>query len=627
MSRTVHPLAIHPALAAALAATLAAPILAGVARAAPPDARAPDDPRFDRQWALEQSTDLDLDAMTAWHMAAAAPEVREVVVAVIDSGLDIDHPDLAGRLWTNPHELPNGLDDDGDGIVDDLHGANWLTTGPDGAPVGRGEVFDQLLGHATAVAGNIAAESDNGFSVSGVAGPLPVRLMPLVVIDLSDFAGQITGGDAADGDLLAARYADAIEYALDHGANVINISSAAVPPADRAVRRRLAALIARAEAEGVPIVSAVLNAPVELPPMPADWVERLPAPLAPDCVPPVLPASIASPAIFSVSGVDRDGVLAWASSAAADPRCGHPAADTVLTAAGGVGVQSTWPLRDLLGVAQYAHGSSFAAPQVSAVIAMALSTTDLLDRPAPERLARLRAALIAGAKPLPDLAGRVASGGIVSAPRVLDALGLPRPRGPVAAFEAQVSADRAPATVELTALTPAWAESAAVQYAWDLGDGATAEGRSLTHRYAAGGAWPVRLTVTDADGRVDRSPPHVVDLLPTVGDHVVITLGGEAPLDVRGALVEGDLTVRTSAWGRRETDGEGVVISPAGEPIRVAFVTHWSAFGVASGRLTVELADGARFERSFVGAVSRRRADNSTRMTLGDLRWQVIDQG
>src|SRR4051812_37386884 len=105
----------------------------------PATASAKTDPLRSQQWALGA-----VHAPQAWAKSTGG----NVVVAVIDSGIQADHPDLADSLWRNPDEVVNGRDDDGNGYVDDVHGANVLD--------GSGDVADDE-GHGTAVAGIIAA--------------------------------------------------------------------------------------------------------------------------------------------------------------------------------------------------------------------------------------------------------------------------------------------------------------------------------------------------------------------------------------------------------------------------------------------------------------------------------------
>jgi cysteine-rich repeat protein len=160
-------------------------------------AQTPDDPRFGDQWALQQSSDHDIDAPEAWDEATGT----DVVVAVIDSGIDYTHPDLDDNMWTNPGEVPgNGMDDDGNGYVDDVHGWDFRE--------GEGEPLDPN-GHGTHIAGTIAAEGNNGTGVSGIAWS--ARLM----------AVKTSGSDGYSSYLNVAR---GITYAADHGARVVNIS-------------------------------------------------------------------------------------------------------------------------------------------------------------------------------------------------------------------------------------------------------------------------------------------------------------------------------------------------------------------------------------------------------------------
>jgi len=130
---------------------------------------------------------------------------REVVVAVIDSGVDYTHPDLAANMWVNSGEIPNnGIDDDFNGYIDDVHGIDATN---DSASA-QGNPMDDN-GHGTHVAGIIAADGDNNIGIRGVADN--VRIMALK-------AGQ------ASGVLTSSDIAEAIDYAVAKGADVINMS-------------------------------------------------------------------------------------------------------------------------------------------------------------------------------------------------------------------------------------------------------------------------------------------------------------------------------------------------------------------------------------------------------------------
>ena len=155
----------------------------------------PTDPRLDDLWGL--TGDFGVDAAGAWSHTLGDPSV---VVAVIDTGVDLDHPDLAANLWTNPGEVAgNGIDDDGNGYVDDLHG--WDFVNGDGDP-------DDDHDHGTHVAGTIAAAADD----VGVVGVAPgVRIMALKFLSAS--------GGGYSSDAVAA-----LAYAVANGASISNNS-------------------------------------------------------------------------------------------------------------------------------------------------------------------------------------------------------------------------------------------------------------------------------------------------------------------------------------------------------------------------------------------------------------------
>ena len=131
----------------------------------------PSDPLFEQLWGLHNTgqtggtDDADIDALEAWEISAGS---RDVIVAVIDTGIDVGHEDLQANMWTNPQECPqgvgkceaDGVDDDGNGYVDDFHGINAITN--------SGALIDDF-GHGSHMAGTIAAVGDNRIGVIGVS--------------------------------------------------------------------------------------------------------------------------------------------------------------------------------------------------------------------------------------------------------------------------------------------------------------------------------------------------------------------------------------------------------------------------------------------------------------------------
>ncbi len=180
----------------------------------------PDDPAFSNQWALDNARQnggtyrADIDATEAWDIEKGN---ERVIIAVVDTGVDYTHPDLAANIWHNPREIPgNGIDDDGNGYVDDTIGWDFVDASggasnedyktPDNDPMDRD-------GHGTHVAGIIGAVANNGIGIAGVAWRC--RIMPVR-------AGYKT--PSGDGVLQSDDAAQAIVYAAENGAKVINLS-------------------------------------------------------------------------------------------------------------------------------------------------------------------------------------------------------------------------------------------------------------------------------------------------------------------------------------------------------------------------------------------------------------------
>ncbi len=168
----------------------------------------PSDTQFVLQWALHNSGQIvdgyvgtpgaDMDALDAWSIATGSDDI---VVAVVDTGCNVTHPDLAANLWTNGDEIPgNGVDDDGNGHVDDFNG--WDFRDDDNDPA-------DISGHGSHVAGIIAARSNNQLGIAGMAWR--ARIMPV------RFMGAFDQGTTADA-------VAAIEYAIAQGARIINCS-------------------------------------------------------------------------------------------------------------------------------------------------------------------------------------------------------------------------------------------------------------------------------------------------------------------------------------------------------------------------------------------------------------------
>jgi subtilisin family serine protease len=205
------------------------------------------DPLFGQLWGLQNVgagiggfsgalPGADVNALAAWDRTRGTPTT---VIADIDSGYRFDAPDLAPVAWTNPADPANGADDDGNGIVDDTHGADFVgrsvnTTAVDGDPTD-----DNLNdgGHGAHTAGTMGAAGNNGIGISGVAQD--VRIMPLRVCSWfadSDFSDGDDSGTVCPADAQI----QAINYAGRHGARAANMSLGGTTP-NTAVRDAFAA--------------------------------------------------------------------------------------------------------------------------------------------------------------------------------------------------------------------------------------------------------------------------------------------------------------------------------------------------------------------------------------------------
>ncbi len=172
--------------------------------------RTPNDPMFYRQWGmLNSSVDgADISATEAWSQTTGSDEV---LIAVIDTGVDYNHPDLVDNMWVNKGEIPDNLiDDDHNGYVDDYRGWNFSTYDQmlDGEDFEPSDPLDRN-GHGTHVAGIIGAVGNNGVGVAGVNWK--VKIMPI------SFLGQMGMGLTSDAIL-------ALEYAWQTGARISNNS-------------------------------------------------------------------------------------------------------------------------------------------------------------------------------------------------------------------------------------------------------------------------------------------------------------------------------------------------------------------------------------------------------------------
>ena len=267
--------------------------------------KAANDPGISEQYAIKQKDDHDIDAPGAWNKRTSCAKV-----AVLDTGVQTNHPDLKGNLWENTKDPSNGRDDDHNGVIDDRFGGDIV----DGT--GSGE---DKQGHGTHVAGIIGARGNNDRGIAGLCWS--VKIVAVRVLD-------------ADGRGTWSQEIAGIDYAISAGAKVINVSFGG-PTGSELVREA----IQQAKSKGVLLVAAAGN----------DGVN--------DDATPVFPAAYPDSNILSVAATDSKDRLASFS---------NYGAKTVDLAAPGDRVASTFWHSDYA----YMSGTSMAAPYVAAAAAM-----------------------------------------------------------------------------------------------------------------------------------------------------------------------------------------------------------------------------------------------------------------
>jgi subtilisin family serine protease len=283
------------------------------------------DPGYAEQWHL-QNTKITDTWLFLSNEGIHPGGLRSVVVAVIDTGVDYTHQDLAGNMWVNGGEIPgNGIDDDANGFVDDVHGCSVVY----GTDQHSGNPMD-LSGHGTHVAGIVAATAFNQAGGVGVAFNCQI-----MAIRAAQESGVISTQDIAE----------AVLYAVDNGADVINMSFGGY------ARSQIVE-----DALAIALSQAVLVASAGNQSLAAEGG-------ADDPESPMYPAAL--PWVLGVMASDQDGKLAFWSNYDRFPGTNYD----YEVAAPGTNIYSTWPGN------RYAHlsGTSMAAPVVSGIAALVRS--------------------------------------------------------------------------------------------------------------------------------------------------------------------------------------------------------------------------------------------------------------
>jgi thermitase len=321
----------------------------------------PHDPQFNEQWALANSGQrggkkgADISATLAW---ATSTGSEEVVVAVLDSGVDYNHEDLATNMWTRPaNMLP--YEDRELGIIDDLTGYNAIEN--------ESDPMDEN-GHGTHCAGIIGAEGENEIGIAGVNWK--VKIMPLKFMNAGGFG---TTKDAIE----------AINYVINRKRAGVNVRIISASWGSTQRSRALEDVIRKAYENDILFVAAAGNASTNN--------DRSPH----------FPSNYNVPNVISVAALDRNDQLA---------RFSNFGPKTVAIAAPGVDILSTW-----LGNAyEEKSGTSMATPVVSGVAALIVSQNPRIS------VDDLKKKVLASSDPIIELKGKTATGGRINAAKALE---------------------------------------------------------------------------------------------------------------------------------------------------------------------------------------------------------------
>ncbi len=320
----------------------------------------PNDPRFMEQWALANDgrnggkEGADIGAMRAW---ATTTGSDEIVVAVLDSGVDYTHSDLASNIWVRPATVGR-YEDRNLGQIEDRHGYNAIEN--------SGDPMDEN-GHGTHCAGIIGAEGGNGIGISGVNWK--VKIMPLKFMNKGGFG---TTKDAIE----------AINYVIDRKRAGVNVRIISASWGSTMRSRALEDVIKKAHEAGILFVAASGNSSVD--------TDRSPH----------FPASFRIENLISVAALDRNDELTSFS---------NYGLKSVHIAAPGANILSTWPGDEY----QERSGTSMATPVVSGVAALVLSRQPGLS------VAELRTHILKSSDKVPSLTGKTVTGGRINAAKAV----------------------------------------------------------------------------------------------------------------------------------------------------------------------------------------------------------------
>lgn len=313
----------------------------------------PNDTRFPEMWAMNRPSDIDIDAPEAWDTS----EGEGVVVAIIDTGCDITHPDLAANIWVNPNEVAgNGIDDDANGYIDDINGWDFYYNTP---------AVADTFGHGTHTAGTVGAVGNNNLGVIGVAPKAKLMILK---------------GFAANGAGNLTALCNALIYSADMGAKISSNSWVTYGPTSQLLTNT----INYCQEAGQLVVFAAANNGMDI-----DCAKLCPGVVVPQ------PASYTHPALLVVAASQADESMAGFS---------NYGIESVDLGAPGSSIISTYPTFKNSTGYNYSSGTSMACPHVAGAAALLLSNNPSLTA------AQLKFVIMDRGDPTAAMAGRTVSG-------------------------------------------------------------------------------------------------------------------------------------------------------------------------------------------------------------------------
>ena len=316
----------------------------------------PDDPLYSYQWSLNNTgqdyfvlsdsidqgyPDADIDAQEVF--VNPPDNTQTVIVAIIDTGVDTDHPELAGRIWSNPGEIPdNGFDDDHNGYIDDKYGwdfcgNSWFSE-PDNDPT-------DFYGHGTHCAGIVTAVTDNAAGIAGISPHCKIMALKFSPVPLASYASQ------------------AIIYAADNGADVISMSWGYHWPVEV-----INDALAYARAKGVVLVASVGNDGMEQYNFPASY-----------------------PGVITVGATNADDLITIFSTYSSKLNISAPGRYILSLRADNTDMYDDGGKHIILGYYYIASGTSMSGPHVAGAAAYLRSISPGLSPDATENILQMNA--------------------------------------------------------------------------------------------------------------------------------------------------------------------------------------------------------------------------------------------